>query len=67
VSDDKAVGDCGGSGGLTLPSPPAEKATARQDQASIKAGHWPNVRSRGEPDTPGWREFDLLLQINPTL
>src|SRR5215831_14101895 len=21
-----------------------------------KRGHWPNVRSWGEPDTPGWRE-----------
>jgi hypothetical protein len=19
-------------------------------------GHWPNVRTWGEPDTPGWRE-----------
>jgi len=22
-----------------------------------KRGHWPNVRSWGEPDTPGWQEW----------
>src|SRR5262249_45498639 len=22
----------------------------------LATGHWPNVRSWGEPDTPGWRE-----------
>jgi len=31
---------------------------ARQDQAvnQHKGGHWPNVRSFGKPDMPGWRE-----------
>ena len=35
------------------------KGSERAARASVrthKRGHWPNVRSWGEPDTPGWRE-----------
>src|SRR5262249_11606383 len=50
-------------GGATpKPKPQTEKPESLRTsgvRASVrthKRGHWPNVRSWGEPDTPGWRD-----------